>query len=272
MKMERTNKMKVSAVSYLNTKPFIFGLEQDEIINNVDLFQDIPVVVANKLIHGTAAIGLVPTAVIPQIPSAKIITDYCIGSDGPVTSVCIYSQVKIEEIEAIYLDYQSRTSVELTRILLKDYWKIKPQLLKAVHGYENKISDTTAGLIIGDRSLQLKSKFKYCYDLGEAWKDLTALPFVYACWVTTEPLSNSFVESFNNAIKKGIESIPQVAKQNEFFYPGVDTYDYLMNKIKYPFTDLMRKGMETFLEQHKGDETIMGNGSVFNVVESSLNK
>jgi chorismate dehydratase len=266
------HKIKISAVSYLNTKPFIYGLEQNEIINHIELFQDIPSVVASKLKSGKATIGLVPTAVIPQIPSAKIITDYCIGSDGPVTSVCIYSQVKMEEVEAIYLDYQSRTSVELTRILLKDHWKTNPQLVNAVYGYENKISDATAGLIIGDRSLQLKSSYKFCYDLGVAWKKLTGLPFVYACWVANEPLTEVFSASFNQALKDGIYRIPEVAKQNEFFYPGVDTFDYLMNKIKYPFTDLMRSGMDTFLAQMMTEETVFGNEPSFDVVESSLYK
>ncbi|MEO6167329.1 MAG: menaquinone biosynthesis protein [Chitinophagales bacterium] len=249
-------KINVTAVSYLNTKPFLYGIEQSPVITQINLTKEIPSFVADSMISGIATIGLVPVAVVPEISGAQIISDYGICSNGEVGSVCIYAQCPIEEVETIYLDYQSRTSVELAKILLRDFWKVNPVLKKTVPGYESGITGSTAGLIIGDRSLQLKKKFRYCYDLGQAWKELTGLPFVFACWVTNRPLDELFVITFKEALKKGIESVEIVARQNESFYPDVDTLDYLNNKIQYHLTAEMRKGMETFLEEIRIAEKI----------------
>ncbi len=97
--------------------------------------------------------GLVPVAVIPQLPESRIITDYCIGCNGPVASVCIFSNVPMEQVKRVYLDYQSRTSVQLAKILLKEYWKSEAELVETKGDeYLSQIEGTTAGLVIGDRA------------------------------------------------------------------------------------------------------------------------
>jgi len=254
MSMEKIN---VAAVSYLNTKPFLYGLEHSDIINHIELSQEIPSVIAEKLVVGQVSIGLLPTAALAEIAEPQIIGDYCIGSDGEVGSVCIYSSVPIEEITHLYLDYQSRSSVELGKLLLKEFWKINPQLIAGSHGYENKITNRTAGLMIGDRALMLKKNFQYSYDLGKAWKDFADLPFVYACWVASAKLSTPFINAFNDALKLGVTNAESVARQSQFFYPGIDTIDYLTRKIKYEFTDSMKQGMEAFLEHLKITEKVI---------------
>jgi chorismate dehydratase len=90
--------------------------------------------------------------------------------------VVICSQVPIEETEKLFLDYQSRTSASLTQILVHDYWKLPLKVIQSSPGYEKMMEGTTAGLLIGDRALHLKSQFQYCYDLGEAWKKHTGMP------------------------------------------------------------------------------------------------
>ena len=241
-------KISVAAVSYLNTKPFVYGLEHSQIIEKINLEQEIPSVIAEKLIAGKTDLGLVPVVAISDIPEAEIVGEYCIGAEGEVGSVCLYSEVPIQHISQIYLDYQSRTSADLCKVLLKEFWKINPELLPATFGYEKKISRHTAGLVIGDRALLLKKNFQYCYDLGEAWKNFTGLPFVFACWVSNKELDPVFINAFNKALKDGLDNIPSVAQQNEFFYPGIDTLDYLSKKIQYPYTNRMKEGMEAFLE------------------------
>ena len=105
--------LKISAVSYLNTVPFIHGLKQSDLIHNIDLQLDYPSICADKLINRTVDLALVPVVVIPKLKDSHIISDYCIGADGAVDTVCLYSDVPITEIESIALDYQSRTSVAL---------------------------------------------------------------------------------------------------------------------------------------------------------------
>ena len=98
---------------------------QDEIELNFEY----PSKVAAQLLNDEIDIGLVPIAVIPSLKTPHIISDYCIGTEGEVASVCLFSEVPIDQITSICLDYQSRTSVVLLKILLKKYWKISPQLI-----------------------------------------------------------------------------------------------------------------------------------------------
>ena len=122
------SKIKISAITYLNTKPFLFGLQHSSILDAVELSLDVPSVCADKLKAGTVDIGIIPVSEISSIPGANIVTDYCISCSGKVRTVVLVSMVPIEEIETIVLDYQSRTSVQLVRILARDYWKISPAL------------------------------------------------------------------------------------------------------------------------------------------------
>ncbi|MDB4127109.1 menaquinone biosynthesis protein, partial [Flavobacteriales bacterium] len=175
--------LKISAVSYLNTIPFVHGLKQSELIKIIDLQLDYPSICAEKLINGIVDLALVPVAVIPKLKEAHIISDYCIGANGAVDTVCLYSDVPIEEIESIALDYQSRTSVALLKILLNEYWQLNPELKKANVGFEENIKGNHAALVIGDRAFALNTKYAYIYDLSAIWKKMTGLPFVFAAWV-----------------------------------------------------------------------------------------
>jgi chorismate dehydratase len=113
------NKLKVSAVSYTNSKPFVFGLLHSDILDKIELSLDIPSVCALKLIENQVDIGLVPVAALLQIPNYHIISDYCIGANGAVDSVFIFSNKPISEIKTLKLDSQSRTSNNLARVLIK---------------------------------------------------------------------------------------------------------------------------------------------------------
>jgi chorismate dehydratase len=116
--------------------------------------------------------GLVPVAIIPFMREYYINGRYCIGSNGNVASVCLFSETPIEKIERVLLDYQSRTSVELAKVLLKEYWKVSPELVDAGLDFRDHIKGTTAGVVIGDRALEQRQHSPYVYDLAEAWKGL----------------------------------------------------------------------------------------------------
>ncbi len=165
--------VKVSCVSYLNSTPFDHGLLQHDFAGKLDLSLDIPSVCANKLITGKADIGLVPVAAISDIPGAQRISKWCIGADGPVKSVTLLSSVPLDQIETILLDYHSVTSVNLTKVLAKCFWKIKPVWINAKEGFEKNVVGTTAAVIIGDRSLEMQHLFPYVYDLAGEWKNYT---------------------------------------------------------------------------------------------------
>ena len=242
--------LKISAISYLNTRPFVHGLKQSELIKIIDLQLDYPSICAEKLINGIVDLALVPVAVIPKLKEAYIISDYCIGANGSVDTVCLYSDVPIEEIESIALDYQSRTSVALLKILLNEYWQLNPELKKANVGFEENIKGNHAALVIGDRAFALNTKYAYIYDLSAIWKKMTGLPFVFAAWVANKKLPQDFIVSFNKALEKGLSNIDKALALEGNSYPNCkNPEDYLNNKISYNLDVEKQKGMELFLRK-----------------------
>jgi chorismate dehydratase len=245
-KLIQLDKIKIGIVNYLNTKPLLYGIQHSPVSEQIILIEDYPANIARLLMEGSIDAGLVPVAVIPHLNEYHIITDYCIGANGPVASVALFSQVPVENVQKVLLDYQSRTSVALAKILLKEYWKITPQITDTKSDYRSLIKGTTAGIVIGDRALEQRKVSEYVYDLGEAWKDFTGLPFVFAAWISNKPLPEDFIAAFNAANKMGVEHIEQVVVENP--YPVFDLHQYYTRYISYELNAEKRKGLERFLQ------------------------
>lgn len=240
------DKIKVAAVSYLNTKPLLYGIRQHGVLKKIDLIEDYPAKIAQLLIDDEVDVALIPVAVIPTLNEWHLITDYCIGSDGAVASVCLFSEVPIWEIEKVYLDYQSRTSVRLAQLLLKEFWKKDVTYIDATgDDFRAAIKGTTAGVVIGDRALEQRLKSKYSYDLGQAWKDHTGLPFVFAAWVANKELPHGFLKNFNEANRLGVSHIEEVVAENPF--PEYDLNVYYNQNISYQLDAGKREALKVFL-------------------------
>lgn len=247
VKLKELNKIKVGIVNYLNTRPLIYGIERSAVANEMELIGDYPSKIAALLIKGEIDMGLVPVAIIPKLPSWHINTGYGIACDGEVASVCIFSDVPLEEATAVLLDYQSRTSVQLARILLKEFYKVDPVLESAGSEFQHRIKGNVAGLIIGDRALRQRKSSKYIYDLGEAWKSHTGLPFIFAAWISVHPIDPLFIEKFHQANKMGMDHIEEIVRDIDF--PEYDLQHYYNNNISYELDDQKLKGLQLFLEK-----------------------
>lgn len=215
----------------------------------MEISVDIPSECARKVIEGEVDLGLIPVAVIPLIKNAQIIPGYCIGANGKVDSVKLYSRVPLEQIKTIYLDYQSRTSVMLAQILAKEYWKISPEWAKATSGFEQNIAKDSAGVVIGDRTFQMNGTFPYEFDLAEEWKKLTGLPFVFAAWVSNKKCSDQEIDSIQSALEYGLQHIAEVVKEEVIKYPAFDVENYLCKSLKFRLDEGMERGMALFLEK-----------------------
>jgi chorismate dehydratase len=242
-----SKKIRVGAVSYLNTKPLLYGLQHHGIYESIELIEDYPANLAKALHDNTIDIGLVPVAVIPSLAESHIISNYCIGATGPVASVCIFSQVPMESITSVYLDYQSKTSVNLARILLKNYWKQDVLLLEAPSNFMDLIDGSTAAVIIGDRALEKYNSYAYRYDLAEAWLNYTGKPFVFATWVSNRQLDAGFIASFNEANGLGLKNIDTVVDQLSQINNSYDLHTYFTKNISYNLDAAKKEGMEQFL-------------------------
>lgn len=233
-------------MSYLNTKPLLYGIQRSPVLKEIDLIIEYPARIASMLLKDEIDIGLVPVAIIPKMKEYYINGNHCIGSDGPVASVCLFSETPIEKVEKVLLDYQSRTSVQLARVLLKEYWKVSPELTDAGKDFREQIKGATAGVVIGDRALEQRTISPYVYDLGEAWKKMTGLPFVFAAWISNKPLDPEFVQRFDAANKKGLEAIDKVVAENP--YPVFDLHAYFTRYLDYDLNDSKRAGLAKFIQ------------------------
>lgn len=249
-------KIKISAVSYYNTFPFVFGIEKhNTLLKQIELSLDIPAVCAQKLTTQEADLGLIPVAAMENVPNAEIVSDFCIGADGKVETVLLLSDVPFSEVETIYLDYQSRTSVQLVQVLAREFWKISPEWQQTEQGYENGVGARNGAVIIGDRVFRLQHQYKYRYDLAEEWKRFTGLPFVFAAWVANRKLSEAFVSDFNAALQYGLENIDaSIAHFQKEIPAGIDIEKYLKQDISYPLGEDKKKAMRLFLELAQANE------------------
>jgi chorismate dehydratase len=245
--------IKISIVNYTNTLPFKWALKRSSLFNGIDLQEDIPSICAQKLKFNQVDLALVPVALLIELDDFFIETDYCIGANGKVDSVKLYSQVPLNEIETVTLDYQSKSSINLTKILFKFFWKLNMKYIDAKPGFENNISNKNAAVVIGDRTFELNGNFKYEYDLAEEWKKFTNLPFVFAAWVSTKKLSSTFVDEFNSVLKFGVDNIEE-AVNADFVFKNLSksqTLTYLTERIDYNLNNEKNKALYLFLDYIK---------------------
>ncbi len=239
------DRLRISAVSYSNTIPFVYGIEKSGFLDNFSLELDVPSVCAQKLIENKVDIGLIPVAMIPEVMTPFIISDYCIGSNGVVNSVLLVSEKPLEKINEIFLDFESRTSVQLVRVLAKHFWKIDVEW-RALD--KEKLIDFTnleAVVIIGDKCFDLAKKFKYVYDLSYEWQKFSSLPFVFACWIANKKIPENVKKQFNEAVKFGVENI---AISIENISSEIDLFKYLTKNISYSFDKQKKQAMDLFLK------------------------
>ena len=216
----------------------------------IDLSLEYPSEAARKLKAGVVDIALMPVAAMKEIEGAHIVSDYGIAAGRDVASVCIFSQVPMEEIETVYLDYQSRTSVRLAQLLLEKHWQKTVTFKPATEHFIDYINGTTAGVIIGDRALKQLTNFEYVYDLASAWNDFTGLQFVFAAWISNKELPAEFVQAFNEANRIGLEHIDEVVAETPF--PYYDLKKYFTENIHYLLDTEKKKGLELFLSMIEG--------------------
>ncbi len=232
------NKIKISAVSYTNTVPLVHGIHHyKELMDIIEMSLDIPSVCAQKLIDKQVDIGFVPVAALLEVPNYQIISDYCIGSNGSVTSVYIFSKKPIEEISTLRLDKQSRTSNKLALVLLKNHWKKEIEVMDG--------EDADAYVEIGDRTFGKLGSEPYAYDLGEAWTDFCGLPFTYAVWAANKNIPKDFIELFNEALKYGLDHREEVIKGIPQ-YKNFDIKEYLLKSIDYDLNAEKREAIQLF--------------------------
>ncbi len=243
-------KIRISAVKYANTYPFIWGLREGGFDKKVIVETDHPAECAAKLIDRRVDIGLVPVAALPRVINYEIIGNYCIGANGNVRTVMLFSNSPFEDVRSISLDYRSRSSVNLTKVLAKNMWNREFRWVDTSENYDFiNIGSDEAVVLIGDQCFESEKKFKYRIDLAGEWNRHTGLPFVFAVWAANREIENNLRKEFNEALKLGVDNIPEVAEafKSISVIKGDDLEKYLRNNIDYIFDDRKREALKLFL-------------------------
>jgi len=242
------NRLRLGAVSYLNTKPLVHGLEA-----RTDLFDvrfDIPARCAALLHDGQVDVGLIP-AIEYLRGDYRIVPGVAIASDGPVASVAIFTTVPIEQVRTLALDTSSRTSVALTRVLCARHWRIAPTFSAAAPDLGAMLATADAALIIGDLALEADAGAHGAMkiDLGAEWRALTSLPFVYAMW-TGRPgvVSTSHADELRAARDRGVADLPAIALVAGDGDPVLTAraLGYLRDNLKYGLGEAEAEGLRRF--------------------------
>jgi chorismate dehydratase len=244
------SQVRLGAVSYLNTKPLVAGLDAQP-----DLFSlrfDVPAQCATLLHEGRVDLGLIP-AIEYLRGRYHIVPGVAIGSHGPIASVAIFSRVPLDRVATLALDTSSRTSVALTRVLCARRWQIAPKLIAAEPDLRAMLTRADAALVIGDPALAIDHDALGVLktDLGSEWLALTGLPFVYAVWAGREgAVRDVHVAALNAARDRGVAAAAAIAENEGQGNPRrtAKALEYLRDNLKYGLGPQEIAGLRQFHE------------------------
>lgn len=206
-------KVHVGAVSYLNTKPLIEGIQQQ--YHWIDLSVDLPSRLADQLRSGKLDVALIPSIEFFRGDDYTIVSDACIASIGPVWSVKLLFRVPPQEVKSLALDEGSRTSATLARILLKREYGVVPELRPLPIQANWETADADAVLIIGDRAMKpISSDWYDSWDIGQKWREHSGSPCVFAMWVARRGFESAELgEILSQARDKGLSHAEKIASR-----------------------------------------------------------
>lgn len=245
--------MKVAAVSYLNTVPFIYGIRHAGNNLRADLLLSPPAQCALDIANGKADVALIPVAEIPNIPDIQLIGNYCISAFDKVRTVVLMSASPLEEIKTIYLDPHSRTSVNLVRILAQEKWNIQTEWLPLADYADVKPTEGIGYTLIGDKVFGYEDQFTYKYDLAQEWAEWTGKTFVFAAWVAKKGTDPKLIRQLEEALDYGVRHIPEAVREDMILNKRPIEYDtaleYLTKNIDFELDDQKRLSLELFWDK-----------------------
>jgi chorismate dehydratase len=247
-------RLRISAISYLNTAPLMWDFEQGGTGENFDIAYTVPSQCAAELQRGTADIGIIPSAAYASISNLSILPGVAIASKQAVRSILLVSRMPMNEIRTVALDNSSLTSVALTRVLFEKYWGGAREFRSLPPNLDSMLESHDAALLIGDPALKVDRRKYQTWDLAEEWVRLTGKPFVFAFWaVRQDTLKSSrldlpaiFQESRDHGLEP--ENLTQIAKT---WAPKIglqedDVVQYLTSNIYYYLDEAALEGLRLF--------------------------
>jgi chorismate dehydratase len=242
--------LRLGAVSYLNTKPLVYGL--DAFPEQCDVRFDVPSTCATLLHEGKVDLGLIP-AIEYLRGDYRIVPGVSIASDGAVATVAIFTRTPMTQVRSIALDLSSRTSVALTRVLCARHWHIEPSFTPAEPDLDAMLGGAEAALVIGDPAFEIDPEARGVtkIDLGVEWKAMTGLPFVYAMWVgRPHAATPAQCRMLQEARDRGVAHLADIAREVSRGDAGLEQRSliYLRDNLRYSLNDREAAGLRRFHE------------------------
>lgn len=250
--------IRIGAVSYLNTKPLIEGLEEQMRLADLrcSLSLDLPSHLADDLNRDLLDVALIPSVEFLRGPQDwSIVSDACIACRGPVRSVQLLFNRPPDQVRTLALDEGSRTSAALSQVLLYERFGIRPRLTKLPITADYHTCDSDAVLIIGDRAMQIdRGRYVETWDLGEAWYQTTGLPFVFAMWVTRSselnPTRAALIDQLQLARDRGLKFVAAIANREatKYHLTVEDCISYFTQQLYFRLGTAEQAGLQRFKE------------------------
>ncbi len=240
---------KIGAVSYLNTKPLVAGM--DEVGSDFQLEYDLPSRLADRLADGELGCALIPI-VEANSSDYTIVSDACIGCRGPVWSVKLLGRVAPDQVKTLALDEGSRTSCILSQVILAKKYNVRPQCQPLSISADWRESDADAVMIIGDRAMKVdESGFEFSWDLGQEWFEMTGLPFVFAVWAarSNQPLDR-LDWLLSTSRDTGLENLERISSRfaESYGLSQDECLRYLRDNLNFELGADEKAGLELFFE------------------------
>jgi chorismate dehydratase len=249
-------RLRISAISYLNTAPLMWDFEQGRAGENFDIAYTVPSQCAAELQRATADIGIIPSAAYASIPDLSILPGVAIASKQAVRSILLVSRRPMDEIRMVALDNSSLTSVALTRVLFEKYWGGAREFSPLAPNLEKMLAEHDAALLIGDPALKVDRTKYQTWDLAEEWIRLTGKPFVFAFWAVRQDafkassldLAAIFQESRDHGLERS--NLLRIAKTwaPKLGLEEEDVVRYLTTNIHYHLDEACLGGLRLFYQ------------------------
>lgn len=251
--MEPMPTPRVCAVHFLNTLPLVWGLQHGPSPADLSLEMASPAECAERLRRREADLGLVPVAEIHR-QGLPVLPGTCISSDGPVRSILLISRKPWAQVQTLSADWNSRTSVVLAQIILKERFGARPTVSAQAPSLEAMLAEADAALLIGDAALQVDPvTLPYAVlDLGEEWQRLTGLPMVFAAWAGPAVLQSPWLEeTLRESLADGMANLDVIVEQEAALH-GVSrdlARSYLAENIRFLLGERELAGMQEYLRR-----------------------
>ncbi len=241
----------LGCLPYLNVRPLIRSIERRP-PEGYELVYDTPAGLARRLREGSCDIAAVSSFEALANPDLEIIPGFAIASDGPVTSVMLFSKTPFADVRRVALDTSSLSGAALTRILLAGLYGAHPEFVRLDPCPEDMLRQADACLLIGNNAMLRAPDVPHVLDLGEGWKALTGLPFVFGVWAARRGRADARdVAILQEARRAGMRELETIAREEavDLGLPPGDILRYLAETMVYEMGERELEGLGEFLRR-----------------------